>query len=88
MPDEVTTIVTKRDDTVPVSVTARTPSTTPADVRVIAMTAVARTLVRAARTYIMSLTGLLSAGGTGLDQGALLWTCAGMALAPTVMSLS
>lgn len=94
MPEEVKTIVTKREDTVPASVVAQTPSSTPANVQVIAMTALRQTLVRSARTYVMSLTGLLSAGGTGLDKGVLpnefgplLWTCAGMALAPTVMSL-
>lgn len=90
----VKTIVTKREDTVPASVTATTPTRTPANVRVVAMTAVAQILVRAIRTYIMSLSGLLTAGGIGADRGVLpdafgplLWTCAGMALAPTVMSV-
>jgi hypothetical protein len=92
--DEVVkTIVTKRDDSIPTTVEARTPQAMP-NVTVIPMTALKQTLVRAARTYVMSLSGLLLAGGIGADQGVLpnefgllLWTCAGMALAPTVMSI-
>lgn len=90
---DVKTIVTRRDDTVPHSVMAKTPASTPANVQVIAMSAIAQTLIRALRTYVMSLSGLLLAGGVGADRGVLpsefgplLWTCAGMALAPTMMS--
>jgi hypothetical protein len=90
---DVKAIVTRRDDTVPHSVLAHTPSSTPSNVQVIAMTAIAQTVIRAARTYVTSLTGLLAAGGIGADRGVLpnefgplLWTCAGMALAPAAMS--
>jgi hypothetical protein len=96
MPDDTTdikTIVTKREDSIERNVTARTPEGSP-DVRVIPMTMVKQTFVRALRTYVMSLSGLLLAGGIGADQGvlpdrfgSLLWACAGMALAPTVMSV-
>lgn len=94
MPDEIKTIVTKRDDTVPATVIAQTPLSTPVNIQVVAMTAVAQIIVRATRTYLMTLIGLLSAGGIGLDKGALpdtfgalMWTSAGMALAPAVMSV-
>lgn len=93
MPEEVKTIVTRREDTVPGNVVAETPPSTPVNVQVIAMTMLAQALVRACRAYVTSLTGLLAAGGIGADRGvlpdefgALLWTSAGIALAPATMS--
>jgi hypothetical protein len=91
--EDVKAIVTKRDDTMPGSLLAQTPYGSP-NIQVIAMSVFRQVFVRAARTYITSLTGLLTAGGIGFDKGVLpnefgplLWACAGMALAPTVMSV-
>jgi hypothetical protein len=73
---------------------ARTPRDVPADVRVIPMHWLQILAVRGARAYVTCLSGLLSAGVTGADQGvlpnefaSLLWTCAGMAMAPAMMSI-
>ena len=92
-PETITTVVTKRADSLDQSVTARTPWDQP-DVRVIALPWWQILLIRAARAYLTTLTGLLSAGVSGADRGilpndfgSLLWAASGMALAPAVMSI-
>lgn len=89
----VATVVTKREEAVDRNVVALTPDDVP-DVKVVAMSMTRIMFVRALRTYLTALTGILSAGGIGLDQGALpnefgplLLSALQMSLGPAVMSL-
>lgn len=90
---ETKTIVTQRAS-MPDSVVAVTPETSPTDVHVVAMPWWQIVGVRVIRTYLTTLIGLLSAAGVGADNGILphefmplLMTSAKIALAPAVMSL-
>ena len=93
MADDIKTVVTKREETVPASVTANTPSSTPSDVQVVAMNAFLLIAIRALRVYLQSIAGLVSAGGVGLDSGilpdafgALVVSAATIALGPAFFS--
>lgn len=93
MPESVSTVMTQREATIPASMTANTPVGM-SDVKVVAMPWWQILFIRAARVYLQTLTGLIGAAVTGADQGmlpdafgALVWSTAGMALAPAAMSL-
>ena len=95
MPDlsPTSTVMTQRDAGMSRSNTAATDGDLP-NVRVITLPWWQIMLVRAARVYLQTLTGLIGAAVTGADQGmlpdafgALVWSTAGMALAPAAMSL-
>lgn len=65
-PSVVTTIVTKREDTVPHSTgVLETPGSIPSDIRVVAMSAVRIIVVRSLRVFGQAFMGGLTAGGVG-----------------------
>lgn len=71
MSARISTVVTKRADTMPHSTNAETPAAMPANVRVVAMHAVYIVLVRCARVYVQTVAGIMTAGGLGMDSGIL-----------------
>lgn len=71
MADDIKTVVTKREDSVPASVMANTPESTPSDVQVIAMHPVKLVAIRAGRTFLVVLASQLAASGLGADASAL-----------------
>ena len=86
-----TAVVTKRAD-VPSNALAPTPIGS-SDIVVVALTPVRRIAVRALRTYLMALLGLLGAGAVGAympqpvtEFWPALRAAAGMALAPAIVS--
>lgn len=91
--EPVKTIVTERADAIDHNTTGVTPGDTP-NVAVQPMHWYQIVAVRAARVYLQSMFGLMTAGGIGLDAGllpndlaSLLGRCAQLALAPAVFSV-
>lgn len=67
-PPVVTTIVTKREETVPHSTPPlETPTSIPSDIRVVAMSAARIVLVRTARVFFQSFLAALTVGGAGVQ---------------------
>lgn len=88
------TVVTKRADTVPETVVAETPISTPTDVKIVAMHWARIVGIRGLRMYLQTVIGLLTAAGLGADGGMmpndfmpLLQAVLQLALAPLLMSL-
>lgn len=93
MPDVINTAVVRRDDTIDESVTARTPSSVLADVRVQTMSSAYAVFIRCARVYVQSVLGFVAAGGLGLnigleahEAGHLLTRAATLAMAPVAFT--
>lgn len=93
---ELPKVVVTRSEETPADTIARTPQGTD-DLRVIAMSAAQRVIVRAVRVYLFALLGLLGAdaistvaatGGLPLHEaGAKLWSAAQYAVYPTVVGV-
>lgn len=93
MPDTINTAVVKRDDTIDQEVTAKTPASVVADIRVKPMSIAYAVFVRCARVYVQGLLGFMTAGGLGIElglevheTGALFVTAAKLACAPVVFT--
>lgn len=100
MPEEVSTVVVKREGTgsgaeSPNTVTASTPASW-SNVTIKALSPVRVILTRVARVYVQSLSGMLAVVMTGIASDALitpvdfigkLKLAAGFALAPAIMAL-
>jgi hypothetical protein len=91
--DTINTVVTKRDGEIEHSTAANTPGDQP-NARLIPMQPFKIVLIRAARTYLNVVIGLLTAAGVGADGGMmpndfgpLMLSVLQLGLAPAVMSI-
>jgi hypothetical protein len=93
MDEPIKVLVTERAAAPDDKTVLATPKIDQSNVEVVTMSWWQQVAIRGARTYIQSLVGFILAGQTGAlnlpakDFASLLWTAAGLALAPTVVSL-